>query len=94
MKNLPRVVTTGKEIYYLGKTQGNLQTDRIEVKGCPRTYVDHLIGYHRNLDTVKALCESLAKIEESAMPFTPGSSMGTKAFWRNASAYAKNLKEG
>lgn len=85
-----RSVVTGKDIIYLGRTLGNVQVERIEVKGDPRSWVDTAMKSHPK-DQLGRLIAGLAKDEGVRHPFTAGSKMGRKAFWRNALGYFNNL---
>jgi len=86
-----RAVTVGRDFYYMGKTLGNVEVPRIEIKGDPRLWVDAALRKQAKKDVGTRLGE-YARLEEARFgKVEAGVKQGNKVFWRNALGYFNGL---
>lgn len=86
-----RAVTVGKDFFYMGKTLGNVEVPRIEVKGDPRLWVDAALKKYSKKDLGTRLGDFARHEEARNGKIEVGVKQGRKAFWRNALAYFNGL---
>ena len=83
------MVITGKHSVFMGKQLGGIYVPTVALKGSPVDWVNEAMTAHPKAE-LKQILERLANNEAISFPFTAGSPMGQKAFWRNAKAYFTN----